>query len=347
MKNKLQTKIIIIFLLYFITCNLLFAEKERKLDLDSTISFGGNNEIANIDYYFLRADLEIILKVLKKFECTLGLELDRFEVEVEEISFDLTLIPYFCIKLGKFENALTLDEYMPGYKRIFGKKNRISDYVDSLGYVNSNFSLKFYKKYQKDTLPVSYFFQGTFNASSIEPQFDIGFFFHYDKKDSYLGILVSYYPFLTHDIWEGENKVSRKHNFLIDIACASYERRIVYGLELTCGSNLIDPIGIIHTPGTGNRTFFLGGDTFIGCKFFSKKKDIFQWLPALRFSILFPELTVMESQQIEIVLGNLFRFFKKIYLHIDFGIGINTQYKNDDLYTKLEFLWAVNFTVKI
>ena len=131
---------------------------------------------------------------------------------------------------------------------------------------------------------------------------------------------------------------------LLNLICADYEHKIIYGTELTLGSNLIDPLGITHTPGTGDRSFFFGGDTHVGYRFDFGK---LQWTPALRFSILFPELTAMECQQIEIKLGNLLRILKRVYLHADFGLSINTQYSGDTLYTNLEFLWAFNITVKI
>ena len=342
MKTKTnQIKILIIFLVIIHTINI-FAKD--RFDIDARFSFGGNNEIAKTDYYFLHTDLEFEFRILDNLECTLTLEADRFEVEAEEISIKWKIMDYATLLLGKFENALTLDEYMPAHKRIFAKKSSVSEYIDDLGYINSNFGLKVYKKYNKKTLPISYFLQGTFNSSDIEPQFDLGFFYHYNKKKSYLGILISYFPFITHDFWLEENADTEKHNILVDLICADYEHKIVYGTELTFGSNLIDPLGIVHTPGTRDRSFFFGGDTHVGYRLSHKN---FIWLPALRFSILFPELTTMDCNQMQIKLGNLFSFYKKVYLHADFGLGINTQYSGNTLYTNLEFLWAVNITVKI
>ena len=106
----------------------------------------------------------------------------------------------------------------------------------------------------------------------------------------------------------------------------------------------MNPIGLINYPVQTDRPSFLGADFHIGYKFSFNK---IEWLPALRYSILFPELTVIESNQMEIRLGNLLQFSKKIKLHIDGGIGITTRYSDGTLYTNLKPLWALSFIVSI
>ena len=174
---------------------------DDKYDIDLRATFGSNSEIATTDYYILNTDLAFEFNVLDNFELTLGLEADRFEVEVEEITFKWKFSPYIYFLLGKFENALTLDEFIPAHKRLFATMTLVSEYIDDLGYINSNFGFRAYKNFRKNTMPFSYLAEALFNASDIEPQFDIGFIYHFDGEDSYLGLLVSYMPFIKHEFW--------------------------------------------------------------------------------------------------------------------------------------------------
>lgn len=330
------------FLLYIIGF-IFISYSETDFEIDLRASFGSNSEIAKTDYYLLTADLKFEFEFLDKFECELELETDRFEVEVEEITFKWKYSPYIYFLLGKFENALTLEEFIPTYKRPFATMSIVSDYVDELGYINSNFGFKAYKNYRKNIIPISYLAEGLFNSSDIEPQFDIGFFYHFNGEKSYLGLLGSYMPFITHELWLEEDAETQTHNFLIDLIFADHERKVIYGTEFTIGSNLINPVGLIHTQPDGDLSFFMGADTYVGLHL---KKNRFSYIPALRVSVLFPELTVMECQELEFLAGNLLIFSEKLFLHLDAGLGINTFYQDNTLYTQLEFLWAVNFTVK-
>jgi hypothetical protein len=179
--------------------------------------------------------------------------------------------------------------------------------------------------------------------AELEFQFDLGFILHLDGNDSYLGFLSAYFPAIVHELGLGEKSKYPPHNFVVDLFWLNLEDRIIYGLELTSGTNLIDPIGLLHYPGA-DTSVFLGADAYLGYRIGTKDK---RWTPKLRYSILFPDLTVMESQQMEIRLGNEFGFGGSIKLHADFGLGIDTFYSNGDLYTQLSFLWAVNFLVHV
>ena len=112
--------LLITIVLLFIFIYDTYAEDKYNIDLRAT--FGSNSEIATTDYYVLNTDLAFEFNILDDFELTLGLEADRFEVEVEEITFKWKFSPYIYFLLGKFENALTLDEFVPAHKRLFGTK---------------------------------------------------------------------------------------------------------------------------------------------------------------------------------------------------------------------------------
>ena len=134
------------------------------------------------------------------------------------------------------------------------------------------------------------------------------------------------------------------HNFLIDLICGDYEHDFQFGLELTGGSNLIDPIGYLHFPSNGDCSFFGGGDIHVGYKF---DFQAWVWNPALRYSILFQDISVPECPQMEIILGNKFIFAKKAFLSVGGGIGIDSFYENNELLTRLKWIWAAQIALYI
>ena len=129
----------------------------------------------------------------------------------------------------------------------------------------------------------------------------------------------------------------------MDLFWANHRDRFVYGLELSGGSNLIDPIGLIHFPGS-DPSIFLGADAYLGYRIGPKGK---RWVPKFRYSILFPDASAWECQQMELRFGNEFRFRDEAKLHADVGLGIDTFYNGGELYTQLGFLWAINFLVNL
>lgn len=316
----------------------------EKIDLDASFSFAADESMETEDYYDLEASLKFEFDIEDDFEVGLDLEADRFEVEIDELSFKWKAREYAYLLFGKFENALTLDEYMSAGNRPFGTKSPVSNLLDTHGYTGSAAGARVYWKYDQDSLPIAYFFEAAFLPAHTEMRVDLGFLYHFAGEDSYAGIMACYLPYALHEYWLEEDAEGETHNFVVDLVWANHESRLVYGLEATAGSNLLDPIGLINTPGKGERSWFLSGDGYLGYRLQPGK---FDWMPALRVSVLFPELTVMEANQIEVRWGNYLKFSKDIKLHVDGGVGIITRYDGDTLYTRLDPLWAINFRVEI
>jgi hypothetical protein len=132
------------------------------------------------------------------------------------------------------------------------------------------------------------------------------------------------------------------HNFSADLVFSNYENDFLYGVEVTGGSNLIDPIGFVHFPSGGDYTVFLGADLHAGYRF--RFADI-NWIPALRLSVLFPNAEVMECQEMEFILGNTLVYNDVVFLYLDAGLRINTFYQSDTLYTQLEMIWGIRLAV--
>jgi hypothetical protein len=321
-----------------------FSEDANRIDMETLMRFTVSDETDIIDADSALIDLEFLLGFADIVEGTFELKANMYDVMIGELSATLKAWDYLHLKGGKFENALTLDEYMPAWKRPFARKSLASDFLDRQGYVTRTMSGMAYKKYKKDTLPISYLVQGSYIPAHKESQFDMGLFYHFDGKDSYLGILASYFPFFNDRHWAGGIIEEKSHNFVIDLICASYENDLVCGGEFTFGSSLVDPIGIINFPIKEDRSYFMAADLHFGYLF---DFSVIQWLPAIRFTILFPEIAEMEVNQMEVILGNLLVALKNIKFHADIGICVNSEYSAGTLYTNLEFLWALTLMLRV
>jgi len=341
LSNKLQCLAVLTAFFIGFTAPVEAAE---KIDLEADFGFAADESMETEDYYELEASLKFEFDIEDDFEVALDLEADRFEVEIDELSFKWKARDYAYLLFGKFENALTLDEYMSAGDRPFGTKSPVSNLLDTHGYTSSALGVKAYRKYKQEGRPLSYFLEAAFLPAHTEMRVDLGFLYHFNGEESYAGIMACYLPYALHEYWLEEEDEGETHNFVVNLAWADHETRLVYGLEATAGSNLLDPIGLINTPGKGERSWFLGGDAYLGYRLQPGKID---WMPAVRVSVLFPELTVMEANQVEVRWGNFIRFSKDIKLHVDGGLAVITRYDGDTLYTRLDPLWAVNFRVEI
>ena len=312
-------------------------------DLEVDVRFGSSSEVWWGDYYFLEAALAFRFPASEKLECALELEGDRSTVEVGQLSFEWTQSDYLKLLFGKAENILTLDQFLMPSMQIFAERSLATRLVDAQGYVSSYVGFKAHNRLIDDS-PFSYLVHLLMIPSQTEPQFDLGLLFHYSGPESYLGFLGCYFPFVAHDFWVGDNTKTQYHNVLFDFIWANYERRFVYGLELTFGSNLVDPIGLVQFNESDRSTFF-AADLHAGYKI---ELGSVTWLPALRCAVLFPDTQVSKVQQIELRWGNRLDLLREITLQAEAGLGIDTSYGVDDvLYTRLEMLWAVSVLIRL
>ena len=200
-------------------------------------------------------------------------------------------------------------------------------------------------RYQDD---ISYFGHFIYIPSQFEPQLNFGFM-NREKDDLKLaGIFTSYYPFVNHNAWDGEDSYTNTHNFLVDLFLTDYTNSFIYGAELTAGSNLITPLGLInHEPDT-DFPLFLGLDLYAGLRFLIKQEDSVYWVPAIRMTVLEPEVSEFECRFVDILFANQLSYKENVKLHVDGGPGFITRYDtygDNELKTKLEWRWSVTLII--
>jgi hypothetical protein len=312
-----------------------------EVDIRGRLTLFTDDALKFTDYYYLRGELEFELEVLDNLEMVLELEADQLEVEMGELFLEWEPRPSFSLKAGRVENALTLDEVLPRFDRIFARPSWISRYIDNMGYVSKGTGVRFAWDSPREGLPLSGFVHPLFVPAHAEVQLSGGLLYHFAGQDSYLGLLGAYFPFLVHEFILGSSDYLGLHNLLGTAVAADHEPPWIFGLELTLGSNLIDPVGLIHyTELEDSGSVFFGTDLYLGHWVRLKKA---QWLPALRGSLLLPNLRVPERFHVELLAGNLFELHKRVKLHLDVGLRLYSREIAEQLYSRLEPIWALSF----
>lgn len=356
---------------------------------------GSDSDMAKEDFYDLEGTLRFKFDVTDDIELVFKPELDKYEVDIDEISAKYTFFENHFIKAGKFENILSFDDQLGKFDRIFARSTIIDREIKDQGYVSHAIGLKYeykgdffsrYKRWYKwwykwPTIPphgdgdrapeiwedksrnvsdrgtelekdggsheTGGFAHFIYIPSQFEPQINCGIWRQTKKRDMFAGIFASYYPFVNHEVWGSEHVKASRDNFICDMIYADYRGSFIYGTELTAGSSLINPVGKINFDVDTDYPFFAGADLHGGVRFYLSRD--MSWLPALRATVLFPEVSEFECSDIDLVFGNQFTYKKKAKLHIDCGIGIVTKHDNwgdDDLKTKLEGRWAISLVIK-
>lgn len=334
-------KKILILLLLIIPC-CVFAQFTIKPEFELST----NDEKAKDDFYNLHGTMRFKFQATDDIELVFKPELDKYEVDIDEISAKYTFLEKHSVKGGKFENLLTLDDYLGNFDRVFARKNLVTREVKDQGYVSHAIGLKYeYRDRSKDGF--GGFAHVVYVPSQFEPQLNLGFYWQDQREELLAGLFASYYPFINHENWGSEHCKSQKNNFIGDLVYSDYRHKIIYGAEFTLGSNLINPVGHINFDPDTEHPAFAGADLHCGIKV--EMTDYIQWLPMLRGTMLIPEISEAKCNEFEVIWGNQFTYKEHVKLHLDTGLGIKTKYDtygDDDLKTKLDWRWAVSLVIK-
>ncbi len=332
----------VLILLFLIIPCCAFAQFTIKPEFELST----NDEMAKEDFYNLHGTMRFKFMPTDDIELVFKPELDKYEVDIDEISAKYTFLENHSIKGGKFENILTLDDYLGGFDRPFARKNLITREIKDQGYVSHAIGGKYeYKDESKDGF--GGFAHVIYIPSQFEPQLNCGFYWQDQREELLIGGFASYYPFINHENWGTEHCKANRDNFIGDLVYSDYRSKIIYGAELTLGSNLVNPVGHINYDPDTDHPAFAGADLHCGIRV--NITDFIEWLPAIRGTMLIPEISEAKCNEFEVIWGNQFTYKEHVKLHLDTGLGIVTKYDtygDDDLKTKLEWRWAVSLVIK-
>ncbi|MCQ2603490.1 MAG: hypothetical protein MJ215_00390 [Spirochaetia bacterium] len=338
-------KIFILCLIFLILPFYTFAEK--RFSITPEFKIDSNDDMDRDDFYNLKGSLRLKFQATDDIDLVFKPELDKYDVDIDEISARIRFLDRNTIKVGKFENILSLDDYLDSYNRIFARKNIVTRELDDQGYLSDAIGAKYEYRNRHDD-GFGGFIHAMYIPSQFEPQVNGGFYWQSKDEDMLAGIFGAYYPFINHKGWGNEHACPTENNFMGDLVYMDYRKALIYGAELTIGTSLINPVGKINFDPDTDHPAFWGADAHVGYRV--RFNDDLNWLPALRGTVLFPEISEMDCNRIEALWGNQFTYKKVVKLHVDGGLGIVTKhdYSDDnDVKTKLEWRWAVSLDIKI
>lgn len=335
-------KKLILFLVLFTVPLSLFAQFTIKPEFQ----IDTNDEMNKDDFYDIQGKLRFKFDATDDIELIFKPVLDKYEADVDEISAKYTFLENHSVKAGKFENILTLDDYLGSFERPFARKNIITRELKDQGYLSHAIGGKYeFRDESGDNW--GGFAHVLYIPSQLEPQLCGGFYWQDPDEEMIAGIFASYYPFLNHKKWDASEEEYPRDNFYGNLVYADYRGKYIYGAELTLGASLINPVGHINFNPDTDHPYFAGADIHGGIKV--QLSDFIQWLPMIRGTAFIPELTEADCNEFEVLMGNQFTYKQNVKLHLDGGLGIVTKHDSfgdDSLKTKLEMRWAVSIVIK-
>ncbi len=336
-------------ILLFLTMALLltqygFSKPKDNFKFDAQAEFKlDDSDITGDKYYVeyeLEGEIEMEYRFTDRLSATLAIELDRKDVDAEEISASYWIDEFQSLRAGLFDSSLVMNDFVKKKKELFFYDSPGVKYVKDSGFSNIDTGVEYKNRHflgDNIQLDASAFF----NSAHNESQFILTGYYNFLEGLDFIAFSVSYLPFVVHNVALGASSEYKYNNFIFDLKYYKNVERIVWSCEANIGTNLIDPVGYLHFPGEDD-SWFASADVAFG---YNIPFQQFTYTPALRCGILCPDLKyVDENRRLELMLGNWFHG-KYVFVHLDGGVRFDT-YKSGSLKTKVEPIWGINVCIK-
>ena len=337
-------KYLICITVLLLVATAVFSKPKDYFSLDAEVEFKlDDSDITGDKYYVeyqLEGELEAKIRFNDRLSSTLAIEIDRKDVDPEEVSVFYWIDEFQSIRGGLFDSSLVMNDFVKKKKELFFYDSPGVKYIKDSGFTNLNTGIEYVNRHfigDNIQLDASAFF----NSSHNESQFFLTGYYNFMEGLDFIAFTISYLPFVLHNVVLGGDDEYKYNNFIFDLKYYKNVDRIVWSCEANIGTNLIDPVGYLHFPGEDD-SWFASADAALGYNF---PFDKFIYTPALRCGILCPDLKYAdENRRLELMLGNWFHG-KYIFVHLDGGIRFDT-YKSGSLKTKVEPVWGINVCIK-
>lgn len=236
----------------FFTCVILFITpalfSSEKFKVDGEAEFEFNDSHIVADQFFTNYDIKgkigLGFLLTKQWEIFLEVELDKYELDVEEISVKFSWIKNatHSIRAGRFEGDLVLNDFLKKRYELFSLKTPGVKYIEDLGYENFNTGIEYKAEnfiWSEFDMSFSFFF----NAAHSEPQFIFSGIYNIDESLHFVALTASYLPYVKHQVALGGGAENQFNNILFDLKYYKYGESIVLAGEAAFGKNLIDRSG--------------------------------------------------------------------------------------------------------
>lgn len=333
----------VIFLFLCIINEKAFSDSNSQIDACLSISTG--HEIITYDYIELLFHLAFTFDILSCFTGTMAINADMYTINTDEISIQFSINDILAFKTGTFKNFLTIDGILSPEDSLFSSENILSYLIKNKGLISNSLTFSVFHKInnEKPVFPISFFLTIKILSKKYIPQIDAIILYHFNTKSHFFGLTGSYCPAYYSTSLLKDATVPL---FFINAFLANFGDTFIYGCETGFGTTIIDSISIVLQPFVYDKpTFFCAADLFTGIRI-SMSKYI-SWIPILRCSIFFPEISQLENLYTEIICGNKFTLFEYITLHIDGGLRITNALIVEKLYMRILPFWELTVTTRI
>ena len=333
--------------LFLLTIPSLLLYARNNYEIDARFTFSTDDEVSYTDQYQLKGKLDFTFFIDKNFLCELGLEADKYEIDVEEVLFRYVRND-FDIMFGKYRNKLVLADITSSRDNPLAARSVTENLLRSQSYINRSIGagIETNNKWKQGYLFTKF---SSLEAQFFEPQIN-AVYMHSFPENIYAGFAGCYFPFFIKDEFLGSSNIISseivdgdvENNFTVGLIAYKHKGTFLFGAETIFGKNIHDPIGILYSGLYSSRDFFLGTDIYSGLRLYYARTEI---IPAVRTTILFPDTDNMKCNLIEMSLNCKIGFTKNIRLDLAGGTRITTQHDcGMDLVTSLDPLWNISFS---
>ena len=338
-------KILILFTVLILCSVSLFAAKEDRIKFDAEVEFKLDDSDVTGDKYYLEYELEGTFTaeymISDRLFTILSMEIDRKDVEPDEVSVVYAFDELSWIKGGIFQRDLYLNDFVKKRYEVFEMDSPGVEYMKKLGWSSNDTGIRYvHDNFLTDnlTLDATFFF----NSSHNETQFILTGMYNFEPDRHFLAFTASYLPYAVHQAALGIGDEYQYNNFLFDMKYFMYTTSWVITAEASAGTNLVDPVGLLHFPGK-EESFFAAADASVGYNFSTSR---FVYTPAFRAGILMPDIDrIDDSRRVELLLGNYFHG-RNVFMHLEGGVQFDTYDNGSGLETDFEPIWSISFCVK-
>lgn len=337
--------LIILAVLVTLSTSAYSQEISDRIKFDAEVEFNLEDSDITGDKYYLEYDLvgtftaEYFMN--DRFSTIISIDVDRNDVDPDEVSVLYSFDELSWIKGGIFQRDLYLNDFVKKRFEIFEMDSPGVEYMKKMGWSSNDTGVRYLRDNfltENLTLDATFFF----NSAHNETQFILTGMYSFEPDRHFLALTASYLPYIVHHGAISATDEYQYNNFLFDAKYFLYTTSWVVTGEASLGTNLADPIGLLHFPGK-EESFFAAADASLGYNISTSR---FVYTPAFRAGILMPDIDKIEdSRRVELLLGNSFHG-RNIFMHLEGGFQFDTYDNGSGLETDVEPIWSINFCVK-
>ena len=333
-----------LMLVMMLVASALSAKPKDNLSIDVQAEFKVDDSDITGDKYYVEyqveGELEVKYQFTDRLSATVAVEIDRKDVDPEEISATYWIDEFSNIRAGLFDSSLTMNDFLKKKQELFFYDSPGVKYIKDSGFTNLDTGIEYKNRHflhDKVQLDAAAFF----NSAHNESQFFLTGYYNFMEGLDFIAFTVSYLPYIVHNVVFGGSSEYQYNNFIFDLKYYKNTESFIWQAEANIGTNLIDPVGYLHFPGEDD-SWFASADVAVG---YNIHMSNLVYTPALRCGVLCPDIKYIdENRRLELMLGNWFHG-KYVFVHLDGGLRFDT-YDNGSLKTDFEPIWGINVCIK-